>query len=273
LGSRVLRLWEAPAALLRQLYSLYLVEPLTHFYAVYDTVYGADRSDGVLVVKGSGLSGYVIAYRGWGGSLFIHAWKAEPEHLARLLGGREGAPARIIVQLHGGSVGHVEGFADTLRGLGYRVEAKTYLDMAVTTRDAFRPRGAPPGAVMREITESNAGDFIGLEEERGTPPGEARELLREAYCIGAYLDRDLASTACVYLRTRDAWLIGNVYTRPRYRRRGLAAALASALTRRALDCRATPILHVEEENRAAARLYHSLGYRVLRARPWLAASR
>ena len=270
--SSVHRLWEAPAALLGELHRLYRLEPLTHLYALYDTVYGAERTDGVLVTDGGRLAGYIVAYHGWSG-LLVHAWNAMPEHLEHLLDILGEPPGRIVLQLHGESTRHAHGFAEALRSHGYRVEAETYLDMAVTSPSSLRPREPPPGTTLREVTSENMNDLLELEAERGRPPEEAKQLLREATCIIAYADDTPASTACIYLRTRDAWLIGNVYTRPRYRRRGLAAAAATALTRRALGCKATPLLHVEQHNQAAIRLYQGIGYQVLRARPWLVASR
>lgn len=268
--SSVLRLWKAPAALLGELHRLYSLEPLTHLYALYDIVYGAERTDGVLVTDGGRLAGYLVAYRGWSG-LFLHAWNTGPRHLEHLLNTLCEAPERIVLQLHGGSTRHAQGFAEALRSHGYHVEAETYLDMAVTSPGSLRPRRPPPGTAIREVAGEDAEDLIRLEAERGRSPEEARQLLREATCIAAYIGDTLASTACIYLRTRDAWLIGNVYTRPGYRRRGLAAAATTAATQRALSCKATPLLHVEEHNQPAIKLYQSLGYQVLRARPWLTA--
>lgn len=100
---------------------------------------------------------------------------------------------------------------------------------------------------------------------------DAAEILMSLNCYGAYVGDILASIACTYVRMPEVWLIGNVYTRPSYRGRGLAKAVTSTVTARALVCSTKPFLHVEKNNRPAIRLYARLGYKALRIRPWIKA--
>ncbi|ABM80459.1 GNAT family N-acetyltransferase [Hyperthermus butylicus] len=180
----------------------------------------------------------------------------------------------IIVQLHGSSTRLSWGFKAVLEHNGYNARGKTYIDMAIDSPRLFKPYHAP-GVRVVELGEQHAADYAEVEATRGRKlsPEEASRLLRTLGCYGAYVEGVLASIACTYIRMHDIWLIGNVYTRPEYRGRGLAKAVTSTVTARALACGAKPLLHVEAGNKPAIRVYARLGYRALRARPWIFAHR
>ncbi|MEZ4767615.1 MAG: GNAT family N-acetyltransferase [Caldilineales bacterium] len=55
--------------------------------------------------------------------------------------------------------------------------------------------------------------------------------------------------------------VGNIYTHPAWRRRGLASLLTSAVTAELLQRGLLVVLNVDQANAAAIRIYESLGYR------------
>ena len=65
----------------------------------------------------------------------------------------------------------------------------------------------------------------------------------------------------------ELWLIGDVFTHPNYRSRGYGKIATSAITKDAIVSGAKALLHVEEGNEPAIRVYKALGYRVIRKRP------
>ncbi|BES81591.1 GNAT family N-acetyltransferase [Pyrodictium abyssi] len=86
---------------------------------------------------------------------------------------------------------------------------------------------------------------------------------------GALAGSEVVSIASAYIRMREVWVIGGVYTDPRYRSRGYGKTAVSSVTEAALSAGAAAMLHVAEGNTAAVRLYRRLGYRVVRHRPWV----
>jgi len=64
-------------------------------------------------------------------------------------------------------------------------------------------------------------------------------------------------------------MIGGVFTRKRYRGRGYAKAVTSALTREAVFSGAVAGLHVEVDNEPAIKVYKNLGYQITKTRTWV----
>ena len=60
--------------------------------------------------------------------------------------------------------------------------------------------------------------------------------------------------------THGVAVVGNVYTHPRYRGRGLGALVTSAVTAAVIEACPLVVLSVDPRNRAAARAYQRLGY-------------
>jgi len=69
----------------------------------------------------------------------------------------------------------------------------------------------------------------------------------------------------------DIYIIGGVFTREKYRGRGYAEAVVSAITRKALSSGALVGLHVEVGNEPTKRVYKTLGYQIARTRTWIFA--
>jgi ribosomal protein S18 acetylase RimI-like enzyme len=90
-------------------------------------------------------------------------------------------------------------------------------------------------------------------------------MLAEGVYFGIFEGPRLAAVAGTHLLSRQYQVgaVGNVYTRPDRRSRGYGSCVASAVSARLLEMGiGTIVLNVREENQAAIRLYHRLGYAV-----------
>ncbi len=88
---------------------------------------------------------------------------------------------------------------------------------------------------------------------------------------GVVVDNVLASIATSYVTLPWIYVIGGVFTRKRYRGRGYAKAVTSALTRKAVSSGAIVGLHVEVDNELAIKAYKSLGYQITKTGTWIFA--
>jgi predicted GNAT family acetyltransferase len=83
--------------------------------------------------------------------------------------------------------------------------------------------------------------------------------------IGAWESNTLIATAGVHVLSKSQGIaaIGNVFTHPDWRRRGVArACLLSLLDKLEPYSPQIVVLNVEQENLAAIRLYQSIGFKI-----------
>jgi RimJ/RimL family protein N-acetyltransferase len=132
----------------------------------------------------------------------------------------------------------------------------------------------PGGITIRELTEHDYEIWDPIDrafhESEGLQvmPDETRR--RAGYRMradvggwwGAFAGGELVSTACLNAAYRGLGQIGGVYTRPDYRRRGLAKGVMVELTRahRARSGLERLVLFAAEQNRPARTLYESMGF-------------
>jgi ribosomal protein S18 acetylase RimI-like enzyme len=131
------------------------------------------------------------------------------------------------------------------------------LRMAVT-REAFRP-------IEARTTRLNGTDVFAvnrLYSMEGGPAAYRPEHLDEAVYYGVYEGRHLISIAGTHVvsRAERIAVVGNVFTHPRYRGRGLAKATTNAVTRELLEYCDLVALTVESTNAPAVAIYSGLGY-------------
>jgi len=248
-------------------------EPLSaHCYATYYLVH-EPRSTEVLLLSSRGdVESYALVWRGGRFSIQdiyeIHMWNPSREVLAQI---RLIPDKRCDIQLYGDPSIDVEEIIDHFRRLGFkRFSIEEFYDM-VCSRSSFTPSPLENLAVV--LGEEHAALYRDLELERGIEItlDEAREILRTYRHYGVITEGTLASIAARYATLPWIHVVGGVFTRRRYRRRGFAKAVVSAITREAVDTGAVAGLHVEVGNEPAVELYRSLGYRILRTRTWIFA--
>jgi RimJ/RimL family protein N-acetyltransferase len=136
-----------------------------------------------------------------------------------------------------------------------------------------RLRETPAGARARPARPADLESLVeaaraSLREENrpdpfeGDPKGFRRWVsgrIRRAVVVEA--EGRLVFVGYADVQRKEGWLLQGVYTWPDYRRRGLAAAGVSALTRRAFAAGASHVqLAVVEGNTAAEGLYEGLGF-------------
>ncbi len=253
----------------RELARLYESDPFTHVYLAYDAVYEASRARVYVERRGDGVAGYVLVWRG-PRQVALHVWGRAEGILGSV--GLEGlCAAGCIVHVHSRHL--LDPVLAALEGVGGGVNVRWYLDMVVD-EDSFKPyRGAP----TVKLSPRDPRHAMALAELKGLQGaeltlGEASRLIRLMRYHGVFEGGKLVSIAGTHVRASGVWVVGDVYTRPEYRGRGYAKAVTSAVTVEAISAGAKALLHVEEDNLPAIRVYEALGYKVIGRKPWVYVS-
>ena len=241
----------------RTLTKLYLSDPTTHVYLMYDLIYELDKTSVLLNVEDR-VSGYVLIWRGMR-SAGVHVW-GEAHSLIKHI------PRDVNMVIHVYSNDLFEPILNHLKGYG-NVSIWNYLDMIVDEA-SFKPY-MPDRAVR--LNSSKISDFIELKKVQGRMLTfeDALKSLENWRYYGVYADDVLASIACTYVRMPEIWMIGDVYTKPEFRGRGFAKIATSAITRDAINSGAKAMLHVREDNLPAIKVYENLGYKKIRSKKWI----
>lgn len=257
LGDLDLALWSG-------IVRLYMRDPLTHVYLLYDLVYELESTDAYFLTPGGEVAGYVLIWHGPEVDA-IHLWGESLEQLSLIKLGRPS-----IITVHEENL--LAPVLEMVREMVSEYRVLHFYTMAVS-EEGFKPAQSPEGVEVKRLSEAELGDFIELNASRGRTMSteKARSVLRKRRYYGAYIDETLASMACTYLRTNEVAVVGDVYTRPEFRGRGLARAVTTAVTRDITASGAVAMLHVAEENTPAIRAYEALGYKAVNRRPWIFA--
>ena len=153
---------------------------------------------------------------------------------------------------------HLEALASA-----YRLRnARTMRRMHVT-RDQFRAAPGPaPGPAFR-LRPTHARALNRLYGSEGAPASYGARHLREGCYYGVQHDGELLAVAGTHSLSAGAGVavLGNVFTHPAARGRGLATLTTSAVTAALLAGQPDVVLSVEPENGPAVRAYRRLGYR------------
>lgn len=125
-------------------------------------------------------------------------------------------------------------------------------------RDTFRPTET----FAQRLATSDIGAVNRLYSLEGGPTAYRREHLEDAAYYGIFEGPDLISIAGTHVisEAERIAVVGNVFTHPQYRGRGLAKATTSAVSRALLTNCDLVALTVEEGNEAAVAVYSGLGY-------------
>jgi GNAT superfamily N-acetyltransferase len=134
---------------------------------------------------------------------------------------------------------------------------QTMLRMAVTG-ESFKPSGV----VARRLRGLDVAAVNRLYSMEGGPSAYRAEHIEEAVYYGIFDRRNLISIAGTHVVSRSERIavVGNVFTHPRHRGKGLATATTSAVTGELLGFCDLVALTVEEANTSAVAVYTRLGY-------------
>jgi RimJ/RimL family protein N-acetyltransferase len=135
--------------------------------------------------------------------------------------------------------------------------AQTMLRMKVGIETFQAPESAAERLGPRDIPDINR-----LYSLEGGPTYYRSAHLEEGVYYGVYQHGRLASIAGTHAvsETEGVAVVGNVFTHPRYRGKGLATAATGAVTAELLTRCPLVVLTVEESNEAALTVYRRLGY-------------
>ncbi len=134
---------------------------------------------------------------------------------------------------------------------------QTMLRMAVTAETFSPAEGEAVRLSSRDIARINR-----LYSSEGGPTSYTPRHIDDGVYYGIFADSKLASIAGTHAvsRSEGVAVVGNVFTHPRYRNRGLATIATSAVTRALLEECSLVALTVEADNAPAAGVYRRLGY-------------
>lgn len=129
----------------------------------------------------------------------------------------------------------------------------------VVTRDTFRP-------VEGEARRLEGRDVLRVNRLYSTEDGPTfyrAKLLKENVYFGVFSEDRLVAIAGTHVvsPTEGIAIVGNVFTHPKYRNRGLAKVVSSAVTEDLLSMCPEVLLTVESTNEPALHVYQRLGYR------------
>jgi len=241
---------------------LYINDPLTHVYLMYDAIYELDRTEVFFEVLEGGIVGYLFIWRGPRATC-IHVWGGA-ENLV------ENTPYddKAIVTVHNREL--LDTVASFLKSKG-GISVKEYLDMVVDEK-SFKPYPSMETVVRLSAEDSRyVEEFLRLAGIAGWRINRevAKEFLAKRRYYGLFKDGRLVSIACAFFCMQEVWPIGNVFTHPEYRGRGYAKIVTSAITKDAIQSGAKALLHVAEDNTPAIRVYKALGYKTIARKPWI----
>ena len=129
------------------------------------------------------------------------------------------------------------------------------------TRDTFEPAEGP--AVR--LGHAELSDVNRIYSIDGGPTAYRATHLDDGVYYGVYVGGDLASIAGTHVvsRAEKIAVVGNVYTHPNHRNKGLATIATSAVTADLLEDCDLVVLTVEAKNDPALRIYTKLGYQAV----------
>jgi len=129
--------------------------------------------------------------------------------------------------------------------------------------------------VRRLFTEDDASKLaLLLSLQKNRPRGKVEkyiDLISKQPVYGVFADGELVSYAGSFIQLPQVWMIGGVYTHPKYRNRGYATLATSAVTHEALRNAETAALFVRSNNYSAVKVYEKIGYRKIGKKLWIDA--
>ncbi len=237
-------------------------------YLMYDLNYELGNTEAYFVISDATLKAFILIWR----NASVHMWGCD-EYLSELIKYVPISSDKLYIQTYSnGVVNDVINYVSRYYG---KVDVIEFIDM-ITDERSFRPYKPELAVKLSSDKENHVKELAKvLKELKGSEvsPGEAKELLSNLTYYGIFINDELVSIANTYVRTKELWLVGSVYTKPEFRGRGYAKAVTSAVTEVAIKAGAKAALHVREGNIPAIKAYERIGYRRLRKRKWIICSK
>ncbi|ADM27477.1 GCN5-related N-acetyltransferase [Ignisphaera aggregans DSM 17230] len=244
----------------RAITKLYVSDPLTHCYLMYDLIYEYGNIDAVFSVDYNGIVSYILIWNGYRVQ-GVHLWGYDIDLLNMVDIARD---KPVYIHLYTDDYSFSRKIIDIVNQNAKILE---FYDMVVDEK-SFIQYNNP---IVHRLSLDDIEAFIAIKRIQGREIGyeEAQRILLRGRYYGVYIDRMIVAIAGRYIALPEVWVIGDVYVHPDYRGRGYGKAVTSAITRDAVASGAIAMLHVDTENIPAINLYKGLGYRVYRKRIWI----
>ncbi|MBB5254302.1 GNAT family N-acetyltransferase [Sulfurisphaera ohwakuensis] len=125
---------------------------------------------------------------------------------------------------------------------------------------------------VRRLTVKDSDKIIELYgKDRG---GFVVQMLRDnkTTAYGLFIDNKLVSAAYTWIETKDAGIIGGVFTREGFRNRGFASSVVSELAEDIVKRGKIASLYVREDNTSAIHVYKKIGFNEYWKRLWVSVN-
>ena len=151
-----------------------------------------------------------------------------------------------------------------------------HVETALSTRNLWRPQTmlrlqverqafVPPASLpsVRRLTADDATELNRLYALEGEGTWYSGHQINAGVYYGGFSRGRLVATAGTHIHSRreGVAVIGNVFTHPDFRGRGLGTAVTAAITAHVLQDAKLVVLSVDPANRTAHQIYEKLGYR------------
>ena len=215
-------------------------------FALYDLEEEGDRVQCFAAVEGDAFRGYLLA---WHGRQHPNVIVTGDEEAAEALLPRA-PPSPCTFLLVPDLVAEVEDVRE--------ISARRLMDFMMVEPTSFRSAKTQEAD---RLGKEDAEDLEVLYRAAGEEHRNWGDWAEKGLAYGIRREGRIVAAAGTHFVSHRWSLIGGVYTAPRFRRQGYAAALTSAVTQEALRQSDQVGLMVVYTNQAAIRLYENLGYR------------
>ncbi len=233
----------------------YLNDPIRFTYLFYDIMYYPEVTEAYLSIVGNDITGFVLIYEGLSCPA-VHIIGNIDEPLDYI-------PRDRCLRIYAETRPEIT--RQLISELMARNDVKVHQSLTmVCHRDSFKPFSLGGNYVVRRLLIDDLEELAKIKEMQGSKVSRveliARLLSPHWHYYGVFMNGKLLSIATAYLKLPEVWVVGDVFTIPEHRNRGLAKAVTSAVTNDAMQSGAMAMLHVYEENLPAIKAYRRLGY-------------
>ncbi|ADN51267.1 GNAT family N-acetyltransferase [Vulcanisaeta distributa] len=243
----------------------YLADPVRYAYLYYDITYYPEFTEAYLNVVGNDIVGYLLIFRGL------------PYTAIHIIGN---APLNALNEtlLNNHLVIHAETEPKHVNYLVNKLSSSGVVSLSrgltmICWGNHFKEFVIRGNVTIRRLSINDIDEFLKIKNIQGSRISKAEALIRLSsphwHYYGLFTNNELVAIAGTYLKLPEVWAIGDVFTAPNYRNRGFAKAVVSAITRDAINANAIAMLHVDEGNTPAIKVYGQLGYIAVQYFTWL----
>jgi RimJ/RimL family protein N-acetyltransferase len=229
-------------------------DPVKNLYAIWNLTRDPDNTKLYSRFEGNRMLGYLLQYSGLSHPMAI--LEAESEEIGSKL--MDVLPWKK--------------FAILVSPARYNIVAERYRSIWSCLENELSLTDSPISSVSSEyepvkIPSTEAEkllDFYPRQTAGSRSLAGYEKWLSNQTVYGIFVNGKIVCVAGTYIESRHGWMLGGLYTHPRYRGLGLGTTVTSALTIEALKRSQRAIAYVESTNKASLRILEKLGYQKTR---------